>query len=608
MPSPHKKEKRPSYVLEWALIFVALVIAYSPALKGTLLWDDAGHITPPTLRSIGGLWRTWTEIGATQQYYPVLHSAFWFEHRLWGDSLLGYHLANVALHSLSAVLLILILHRLAIPGALLAGLIFALHPVMVESVAWISEQKNTLSAVFYLASAYCYLTFDDTRRPSRYVLASLLFACALLSKTVTATLPAALLVVIWWRQGRVEWTRDVLPLTPWFAVAIAGGVFTAWFEHSVIGAKGPEFSLTAIERCLVAGRVVWFYFSKLVWPSGLMFVYPHWTIHAHLWAPYLFPVLGLAVAGLLLALAGHTRAPLAGFLFFVGTLVPVLGFLNVYPFRFSYVADHFQYLASLGVIVPLAAGMTVVVQRRGWQTAGRVAAIALVLTLAVLTWRQAAIYHDAETLWRDTIARNPESWLAYINLGTELTNQHRFPEAIDAFGSALRLKPDYEQARHDLATAHIVVGTSLGQSAEKAPQAVLHLREALRLDPRNEKAHLSLGNLLLEMPGQMEQAIGEYEAALRITPDYFRAHYNLGTVLMDVPGRRDAAIAHLEAALAIEPDSPEAHVNLAVALADTPAKVPDAIRHLEIALAHRPDLAPARELLAQLRAGASPSR
>jgi tetratricopeptide (TPR) repeat protein len=280
----------------------------------------------------------------------------------------------------------------------------------------------------------------------------------------------------------------------------------------------------------------------------------------------------------------------------------------VYPFRFSYVADHFQYLASLGVIVPLAAGMTLVVQRRGWQTAGRVAAIALVLTLGVLTWRQAAIYHDGETLWRDTIARNPESWLAYINLGTELTNQNRFPEAIDAFGNALRLKPDYEQARHDLAAAHIVVATSLSQSTEKAPEAVAHLREALQLDPRNEKAHLSLGNLLLEKLGQTEPAIAEYEAALRIKPDYFRAHYNLGTVLMDVPGRRDAAIAHLEAALAIEPDSPEAHVNLAVALADTPAKVPDAIRHLEIALAHRPDLAPARELLAQLRAGAAASR
>jgi tetratricopeptide (TPR) repeat protein len=286
----------------------------------------------------------------------------------------------------------------------------------------------------------------------------------------------------------------------------------------------------------------------------------------------------------------------------VGTLVPVLGFLNVYPFRFSYVADHFQYLASVGVIVPLAGAMTALVQRRGLQTVGRTAAIALVLTLGVLTWRQAAMYRDAETLWRDTIARNPESWLAYINLGTELTNQNRFPEAIDAFGNALRLKPDYEQARRDLAAAHIVLGTSLSQTAEQAPEAIRHFREALRLDPRNEKAHLTLGNLLLDVPGQTDQAIAEYEAAVRIKPDYFRAHYNLGTVLLDIPERRDAAIAHLEAALAIEPDSPEAHVNLAVALADTPSKIPDAIRHLEMALKRRPDLAPARELLTRLRA------
>jgi protein O-mannosyl-transferase len=607
MPSP-ARTKSASYVLEWALIFTALVLAHSPALKGTLLWDDTGHITPPALQSFQGLWRIWTEIGATQQYYPLLHSAFWFEHRLWGDALLGYHLANVALHSLSALLLVLILRRLAVPGALVAGLIFAMHPVMVESVDWISEQKNTLSAVFYLGSAYAYLAFDETRRQSRYVLASSLFACAVLSKTVTATLPAALLVVVWWRRGRVGWKRDVVPLAPWFAVAIAGGAFTAWFEHSVIGAKGPDFSLTLVERCLVAGRVVWFYFSKLVWPTNLAFVYPHWTIDPSRIAAYLFPVSALGVAVLLVAVARYNRAPLASFLFFVGTLVPVLGFLNVYPFRFSYVADHFQYLASLGVIVPFVAATTVVVQRSGWQTAGHAVAIALVLILGVLTWRQAAIYRDAETLWRHTIAQNPESWLAYINLGTELTNQDRLPEAIEAFGNALRLKPDYDQARHDLAAAHIVVGTSLSQSPGKQPEAVVHLREALQLDPLNEKAHLILGNVLLDMPGHVEETVEEYEAALRVKPDYFRAHYNLGTVLMDIPGQREAAIQHLEAALAIEPDSPEAHVNLAVALADATSTVPDAIHHLEIALAHRLDLAQAQELLADLRARRSAAR
>jgi hypothetical protein len=176
-------------------IFAAALAAYWPALRGGFIWDDNFHVTPPALRSLHGLWRIWFDLGATQQYYPLLHSAFWFEHRLWGDAVLGYHLANLTQHALAACLVVLIVRRLALPGAWLAGLIFALHPVCVEAVAWISEQKSTLSAVFYLASALVYLRFDQTRRKPHYLWALGLFVLALLSKTVTATLPAALLVI-----------------------------------------------------------------------------------------------------------------------------------------------------------------------------------------------------------------------------------------------------------------------------------------------------------------------------------------------------------------------------------------------------------------------------
>jgi hypothetical protein len=245
------------------LLFAAVLIAYLPALNGGLLWDDGAHVTRPELQSFQGLWRIWSDLWATQQYYPVLHTAFWIEHRLWGDSVLGYHLANLALHAAAALLLLMILRRLAIPGAWLAALIFALHPVCVESVAWITEQKNTLSAVFYLASALVYLEFDETRRRSSYLLALGLFVLALLSKTVTATLPAAMLVVLWWRRGRLSWKHDALPLAPWFALGTVAGLFTAWVESEVIGAKGADFALTLIGRCLVAGRVIWFYLSKI---------------------------------------------------------------------------------------------------------------------------------------------------------------------------------------------------------------------------------------------------------------------------------------------------------------------------------------------------------
>jgi len=242
-----------------AALFLAVVaLAYAPALHGAFLWDDDAHVTRPDLRSLHGLWRIWSEIGATQQYYPVLHSAFWIEHRAWGDSVLGYHLVNIALHAGCAWLLVSILRRLAFAAPLFAGLIFALHPVCVESVAWIAEQKNTLSALLYLLAASAYLGFDESRGRARYASASLLFLAALLTKSVTATLPAALLVVLWWRRGRLGVRRDVVPLIPWFAVASLSGLLTAWVEAKLIGAEGAAFSLGVLERARLAGSVIAF--------------------------------------------------------------------------------------------------------------------------------------------------------------------------------------------------------------------------------------------------------------------------------------------------------------------------------------------------------------
>ena len=606
----------------WVLIFASVFVVYLPALNGGMLWDDLSHITFPELRSVGGLWRIWTELGATQQYYPLLHTAFWLEHRLWGDSMLGYHLANAFLHATAAWLVVLVLRHLAVPGALLAGLIFALHPVCVESVAWISEQKNTLSAVFYLASAYVYLQFattalsavartkqasygetrrslgeggkpratDDVAQPFKavqYWFAFALFTCAILTKSVTATLPAALLVVVWWQRGLsraesrglLEWRRDVLPLVPWLAIAAAAGAFTAWFEHQIIGAKGEAFDLTIIERVTLAGRVIWFYLGKLFWPAPLIFIYPRWTIDATSGWQYLYPAGALALAMALAAMAlpifapasqtasVSRRGPLAGYLFFCGTLVPALGFVNVYPFVFSFVADHFQYLASLGVIVPVASGLVMASERLA-KGSVRVHALsaAVVVVLGVLTWSRSAVYTSVETLFADTIARNPAAWMAYQNLGTVLAAEDRLPEAIEAYQGALRARPDYPAARDNLVLAHMRLGDTLAARSDQSQRAIEH-----------------------------------YEAVLQLEPGHFRAHYNLGTLLMDVPNRQGEAIAHFEKALAIQPASVEAHVNLGIALADIPSRTREAIAHLDTALTARPDL-PVRELLDRLRA------
>ncbi len=277
------------------LLLAATVLAYQPALQGGMIIDDAEHVTAPALRSLAGLWRIWSVVGATHQYFPILHSAFWLEHRFWGDALLGYHLTNVLLHAGSACLLVAIMRRLALPGAWLAGFIFALHPVCVESVAWISEQKNTLSTFFGLGSVLVYLHFDETRRRSSYGIALALFILAILSKTVTMTLPAVLLVIFWWQRGRLEWRRDMLPLLPWLVLGVIAVQPAARMEREMCAKSPADFSLSLLDRGLLAGRAFWFYLGKLAWPADLVFMYPRWTVDSRVWWQYLFPLGALVV-------------------------------------------------------------------------------------------------------------------------------------------------------------------------------------------------------------------------------------------------------------------------------------------------------------------------
>jgi protein O-mannosyl-transferase len=575
-------------------LFLATLLAYWPALRGGLLWDDAAHVTRPELGSVHGLWRIWFELGATQQYYPLLHSAFWIEHRCWGGAVLGYHLTNVVLHAASALLVVLIVRRLALPGAWLAGFIFALHPVCVNSVAWISEQKSTLSAVFYLASALAFFDFDRTGRRTQYAFASLLFLLALLSKTVTATLPAALLVIFWWRDGRLDWKRHVRPLAPWLAVGAAAGIFTAWVERRFIGAEGQDFALTLLGRCLLAGRVFWFYLGKLFWPRNLAFIYPHWSIDSSVWWQYLFPLGVLALAAVLLLEARRHRGPLAAFLFFSGTLFPVLGFLNVYPFVYSYVADHFQYLASLGVIVPVSSALVIAFRRfpertrpiAPWLAAG------LVTMLGALTWRQASVYRDSETIYQDTLQRNPGSWMAQNNLGAELLDKPgRSTEAVSHLQAALQLKPDSAEAHNNL-------GKALGQIPGRPADAIAQYETALRLRPRFPEAENNLGRMLSQA-GRPAAAVPHFEAALRIRPNFADAHANLGVALLAVPGRLADAIAQFEEALEIDADLAPAHNGLGSALSEQPGRLEDAIREFETALRIRPDYAEAHSNLGE---------
>ncbi|MCC7195860.1 MAG: tetratricopeptide repeat protein [Gemmatimonadaceae bacterium] len=509
------------------LLIAAVLAAYWPALAGTPVWDDDRHITSATLQGWDGLRRIWFTLGATQQYYPVLHSAFWVEYKLWGELMPGYHLVNAGLHSLSACLLVLVARALGVRGGWIAAFIFALHPVHAESVAWISEQKNTLSLVFYLLAVLAWLRFDDSRSSRAWWAGFLFFALALGSKTVTATLPCALLVAAWWKRGRIEWKRDAAPLVPWLVLGMAGGLLTAWVERHLIGAEGAEHTLSIAERLLVAGRALWHYLGAFAWPSSLAFMYPRWTLDARNAGGWLYPASALLLLAVLWRMRRQARAPLAVFLVFAGTLFPAIGFLNVYPFRYSFVADHFQYHADVALALPVGATLTLAPDFFARALSGPLARAArtslaapalLAAALAVLgalTWRQAGEYRDAESLYRAVLAANPASWMAHNNLGRMLLRRaDGLDEAIAHFEAAIGLKPDH-------ARAHYSLGLAL-QRAGRGAEAVPHLEAAERMEPFNRplvaSAEYLLGLESLSQPHGAADAVRHFTASLVLMP------------------------------------------------------------------------------------------
>ncbi len=589
----------------WLLALVLAVVtfaAYQPTWHAGFIWDDDSHVTKNlNLRSLHGLHQIWFEPLADQQYYPLQLTSFWIEYHLWGLQPFGYHAVNVLLHVLNALLLWMVLQQLEIPGAWLAAAIFAIHPVQVESVAWVSELKNLLSTTFYLGALLAFFRFRPLSGKARpgapawrfYWLAIALFVCALLSKTVACSLPAVLVLLLWWKRGRVE-RQDFGVLSPMFLLGITLGLMTAWLEKHHVGASGPEWSLSFLQRCLLAGRALWFYAGKLVWPHPLTFIYPRWEIDARVAWQYVFPLAALVVLIVLWLLRSRVgRGPLVAVLCFGGTLVPALGFFDVFPFRFSYVADHFQYLACIGLISLAVSTGTTICKRAGqWgRNWGTVAAAVLLLVLAVSTWRQTRIYQDVETLWRDTLAKNPQCWMAHTNLGDVFLREGRVSDAIGQYEQVLRINPDY-------AEAHFNLGIALAQTG-KIEEAIAHYEQALRINPDYAEAHNNLGTALIRV-SKVSEAIAQYEQALRINPDYANVHNNLGIVLAQT-GKVEEAIAHYGQALRINPDYAEAHYNLGNALAQV-GRVPEAIVQYEQALRIKADFTQAQNALARLQA------
>ncbi len=557
--SPAPSSRAVSTYLFPLLILIACFIAYSPAIRGGFVWDDDQYLSiNKNVTEPGGVVRTWTSLKANPQYYPLVFSGYWLEHQLWGLHTVGYHVTNILLHAVTAILLGRLLTRLRVPGAWLAAALFALHPVQVESVAWITERKNTLSGLFYLLSLTYFARFaaletDDPpaqRNWNFYLIALACFVGALLSKTVTASLPAVILLVLWWRRGRLART-DLLALVPMFILGLAFGMMTAYMEQHHVGAKGEEWNLSLLERGLLAGRAVWFYAGKLVWPYPIIFVYPRWKIDVAEWWQHVYPATAIALVVTLWLLRRRIgRGPLVAALCFGGTLFPAIGFLNVFPHRYSYVADHFQYLACIFILVPLVAIAAHLARRQS--AASRVAlSVAVLAVVTTLSFRQAHAFQSMETLWRDTIAKNDGAWMAHGNLGDWLSGQDRYADAIPHYESSLTLRPQSEEIHFNLALAL--------QRVNRNADAMAHYREAIRLVPAYAKPHINIGALLLD-EGKPAEALPWLESGLKLDASLVPGHYALGNALARL-GRHDEARRAFAETIRLQPDFWEAWIN-----------------------------------------------
>jgi protein O-mannosyl-transferase len=582
--------------LEWLLGLVlasAIVLAYQPAWHAGFIWDDDDYIIKNKLLvAPDGLERIWFSLDSPSQYFPLTYTAFRVEHAWWGLNSTGYHWVNILLHAVNALLVWWLLRRLAVPGAWLGAAVWGLHPVQVETVAWVTELKNVLMGFFFLLTLLAWTRFvepEAKRKRMFYALALIAYTLALTAKTTACTLPAALLLIPWMQRLRIDRQR-VLAVIPFVVLGVGMGLVTVWWERFHVGTRGPVFSMSVMDRVLVASHALWFYAGKLFWPVNLTFSYPRWNISASNPAAYfwLFATAGLGAA--VYRTRRHTgRGVEVAVLFFATTLSPLLGFIMLYTFLYTFVADHYQYVASLGLIGLVCASVTVALDRVPAKAFLLKPAfgVAMMLLLGTLTWRQCGMYASLETLWRTTIARNPGSWMAHFNLGSTLLARGEVDEAIAYYRQTLELKPDYAPADHGLGIARAQKG--------ELDAAIADYQRALKIDPGYADAHNDLGNAWFRK-GDVDAAMIQYQETLRLNPQNAEAQNNLAIALIQ-KGRMDEAITHFGLALQINPQNAEAQNNLGYLLLEN-GREDEAIKRFQLALEVQSDYPQAQNNLA----------
>jgi tetratricopeptide (TPR) repeat protein len=540
--------------LAQAVVIVVIGTAvFWPALHGTWIWDDQPEVSLNTLlRAPDGWWKFWIA-PTTPDYFPLKSTLQWLLWQAWQDNAMGFHVVSLGLHLVSALLLVRVLRQLGLRHAWLGGLLFAIHPVVVESVAWIAELKNTVSLPPLLLAMSAYLEYDARRQARDYGRALLWFLAAMLCKTSVVMLPAVLLLYAWWKRGRIG-RDDMRASAPFFAVSLALGLVTMWFQqHHSIGTEPlPTVGLPA--QVARAGLALGFYLGKCVCPVGLVPVYPRWAVEP----PSLLQFTPWLLLGAVGFAAWRRRATwgrhvLFGLGFFGLNLAPVLGFAGMSYLRFSWVADHFVYLPLLGVVGLAVAGADALANRlssplRRYAIGG----VALVLVaLAAQTYRYSAVYQSETTFWTYTLARNPDVWQGQYDLGIALLSTRQPVEAVAHFEQALRLNPRSADTHYNLANA-------LAQ-LHRMPDAIRHYEESLRLQPASADAQCNLGNALLEW-GQATAALEHLAEAVRLSPGISAMHANYANALNQT-GHAGEAAAQFGEALRLDPNDGLAHYN-----------------------------------------------
>jgi protein O-mannosyl-transferase len=474
-----------------ALLIVAAVFwIYWPVLHGGWLnWDDDTLISKNDLvHDPFGIVNIWFEPSTLIDYFPLTVSLEWLEWQLWPDNPFCYHLTNVVLHALSALLVWHLFGKLGLRLAWLGGLLFAIHPVMVESVAWITELKNTLSLPPFLLAMCAWIDYERRGRREDYFLALALFLIAMLCKTTMVMFPVIILLYAWWRRGRIG-RPEIQESLPFFAISLVIGLtLIAFMRHGV----GEQFIPLGgvLSRLACGGLSLAFYFSKCVLPVGLLPIYPQWDINPPSLVQFLpWPVLGLALYWLWTRRAPWSRNALFGFGFFLINLAPFVGFRAISFMRFVWVMDHFLYLPILGLLALAVAAFEQLDDHL--ETTRRTCAIGaltvIVIMLAVGSHRYAKTYVDSETLWTYTTHRDPSAWPAHNDLGNVYLDQNRLAEAKIQYEAALRLNPIYPEAHNNLA-------------------------------------------IILAKMGRLTEAESEFQAALQLQPDLVSAQDNLTKV------------------------------------------------------------------------------